>query len=376
MAKRRRYPRLPNGYGSIKKLSGKNRTNPYGVYPPVKEFDINGIPVPQKAICYVDDWYKGFTVLTWYKNGDYYPGREAELTDRDGKLHDQVLSILSKFNQNQREESNSKTFSNIFEEFYLDKFKKSYGHSGKKSSMEYSMSAAYKNCKELHNSSFRSISSSDMQDIIDNCALKHSSLELIMILFHQMYAYAEKNDLVEKDYSRFVKIGKEDDDEHGIPFTDEELKILWDNKMDATVEMILIMCYSGFRISAYLDITTNLEEKYFQGGVKTKAGKDRIVPIHSAILPLVEHRLNDLGAYIKSDNNFRLEMYKKLEQLKIEKHTPHDCRHTFSMLCDKYGVNENDKKGMLGHAFQDVTNKVYRHRNLKDLIVQIEKITV
>ena len=55
MSKRKKYPKLPNGYGSIKRLSGKNRTNPYGVYPPVKEFDENGIPVPQKAICYVDD---------------------------------------------------------------------------------------------------------------------------------------------------------------------------------------------------------------------------------------------------------------------------------------------------------------------------------
>ena len=69
-------------------------------------------------------------------------------------------------------------------------------------------------------------------------------------------------------------------------------------------------------------------------------------------------------------------MYDKLDELGIEKHTPHDCRHTFSMLCDKYGVNENDKKTMLGHAFQDVTNKVYRHRSLEELRKQIEKIQV
>ena len=80
MARRKKYPKLPNGYGSIKRLSGKNRTNPYGVYPPTTEFTEDGIPVPVKALCYVDDWYKGFTVLTWYRNGEYYPGREKELT--------------------------------------------------------------------------------------------------------------------------------------------------------------------------------------------------------------------------------------------------------------------------------------------------------
>ena len=74
MARRKKYPKLPNGYGSIKRLSGKNRANPYGVYPPTKEFDENGNPVPVKALCYVDDWMKGFIILTAYKAGTYKLG--------------------------------------------------------------------------------------------------------------------------------------------------------------------------------------------------------------------------------------------------------------------------------------------------------------
>lgn len=56
------------------------------------------------------------------------------------------------------------------------------------------------------------------------------------------------------------------------------------------------------------------------------------------------------------------------------KHTPHDCRHTFSMLCEKYNVKENDRKRMLGHSFRDITNAVYGHRDLEDLREEIEKI--
>lgn len=376
MAKRK-YPRLPNGYGSIKRLSGKNRTNPYGVYPPTKEFDSEGLPISQKAICYVDDWYKGFTVLTWYRNGEYYPGREKELSSDTEILKKQVISILSKYNQNQREVADQKSFTDVYEEYYLWKFKKPYNNKDKKSSMEQSMRAAYKNCTAIHEEPFRALTSKDLQSVIDKCPRKYSSLELIMTLFHQMYAYAEANDLVDKDYSKIVKINKNDDDEHGEPFTDKELQILWDNKDDEVVEMLLIMCYSGFRISAYKNMKTNLEEAYFQGGVKTAAGKDRIVPIHSAILPLVDHRLNRLGKYlVETQATFRKSMYAKLEELGIQRHTPHDCRHTFSMLCDKYEVRENDKKTMLGHSFQDITNKVYRHRNLEELRHQIEKIKV
>ena len=43
--------------------------------------------------------------------------------------------------------------------------------------------------------------------------------------------------------------------------------------------MLLIMCYSGWRISEYIGLEVNLQKKYFMGGIKTEAGKGRIVPI-------------------------------------------------------------------------------------------------
>ena len=78
MPKRKKYQKLPNGYGSIKFL-GKGRRNPYAVHPPVTEFSLNGSPITPKALCYVDSWIKGFAVLTAYKAGTYYPGYEKTL---------------------------------------------------------------------------------------------------------------------------------------------------------------------------------------------------------------------------------------------------------------------------------------------------------
>ena len=72
--------------------------------------------------------------------------------------------------------------------------------------------------------------------------------------------------------------------------------------------------------------------------------------------------------------------YPTLEKLGIPgspKHTPHDCRHTFSALCEKYSVRENDRKRMLGHSFgNDITNAVYGHRTLEELRSEIKKIEV
>lgn len=381
MAKRKKYPKLPNGYGQIRFL-GSNRRNPYGVYPPATEEYPNGQMKPQKALCYVPDWTTGFAVLTAYRAGTYIQGMEKDIAAIDNKQNADtfIQSLLANYNLMQgieEKQEKGKTFGEIFKEYYLDKFKLEYGHSGKKKSMEYSMIAAYKNCAELHDREFISLTKNDLQKIVDECNLKHSSLELIVTLYHQMYRYALANDICEKDYSLFVTIEKEDDDENGVPFSAKDLSVLWRHKDDEVVEFLLIMCYSGFRISAYETIEVNLKDKYFRGGVKTTAGKDRIVPIHSAILPLVKRRMRCYKKILPINvYSFRTQMYNALERLGIEKHTPHDCRHTFSKLCEDFEVKENDRKRMLGHAFKDVTNKIYGHRELEDLREQIEKIKV
>lgn len=100
MARRKKYPKLPNGFGSIKYL-GSGRRNPYAVHPPTKEFDLNGIPQTPKALCYVDDWMKGFAVLTAYKAGTYTPGMENTLNLDHAKSssNDLIQRILADYNQ-------------------------------------------------------------------------------------------------------------------------------------------------------------------------------------------------------------------------------------------------------------------------------------
>lgn len=376
MPTRKKHPRLPNGYGSIRYL-GKKRKNAYAVHPPA---DLDGNRPP--ALCYVDDWMKGFVVLTSYKAGTYTPGMEAtlQLPDETKHLNNLTLKILADYNRLKgiEPEEPEKTFSEVYEAFYADKFAEGNKYSV---STVKSIKAAFRNCKPLHDKVFRSLRAQDLQDILDACTLKYASLELIKNLYRQMYKYADGQGWCDKDYSSFVKIKKEDDDEHGTPFRNDELKLLWSNVQDPIAEMLLIMCYSGWRISEYKSLEVNLEKKYFMGGMKTDAGKNRTVPIHSVILPLVERRIKQYGHILPlNPNDFRFKMDELLIRLKIfstPKHTPHDCRHTFSKLCEDFSVRENDRKRMLGHSFKDdITNKVYGHRDLEDLRIEIEKIKV
>lgn len=375
--------------GSIKYL-GKGRRNPYAVHPPTTEFTLDGVPKTPKALCYVSDWMIGFAVLTAYKAGTYYPGYEKTLAATaeisDSKL---IQSILADYNltkaSDEKLEAAKKTFSDVYEEFYQWKYERDQSRKLSESSKN-STRAAYKNCSAIHDKVFADLRHQDLQNIIDSCPLKHASKELLVSLMHQMYAYAEIYELCDKDYSVHVRINTEDDDEHGVPFTDDEMKILWENKENDVIQMLLIMCYSGFRITEYSKITINLKDRSFHGGIKTRSSKIRTVPIYSGIYNMVADRCEKYG--IKNilgcqTQKFRKDMNAALSDLGIaiaptgEKHTPHDCRHTFSSLCEKYEVKENDRKRMLGHSFGgDVTNDVYGHRTLEDLRSEIEKIKI
>lgn len=382
MAKRKKYPKLPNGYGSIRYL-GKGRRNPYAVHPPTTEFTLDGIPKTPKALCYVDDYMKGFAVLTAYKAGTYVPGMERDLSGIDsstGNLDSLAQSILADYGRIKHielTEEKKPTFAEVYEDFYDYKYERDKSRQYSQASRD-STRAAFKNCATIHDKIFEDIRHKDLQAVIDNCPRKHATLELILSLFHQMYQYAIAYEIVDKDCSTALRINVPEDDEHGEPFTDADLQILWQRVDDPIVEMILIMCYSGFRISAYKTLEVNLKEKYFKGGVKTAASKNRIVPIHSGIYDLVCRRMKrDKGLLIQETGDFRRNMYTTLRKIGVERHTPHDCRHTFSRLCEKYKVNENDRKRMLGHSFKgDITNEVYGHRTLEELRAEIEKIKI
>ena len=378
--KRKKHPALPNGFGSIRYL-GENRRNPYAVHPPTTEFRENGSPIVPRAIAYVDDWYYGFAILLAYKAGTYipdvYPPR-PEINAEVKSLDDLTRSILTDYSRTfGAAVKEAPTFAEVYKDFYAYKFRENQKKQLSKSARN-STAAAFKNCAAIHDKIFEDLRHDDLQAVVDNCPLKHASLELIVSLMHQMYAYADMQDICKVDYSKHVQINRADDDESGVPFTEDDLRILWAHKEDEVVEMILIMCYSGFRIAAYKTMAVDLDQASFFGGVKTRASKERTVPIHSAILPIVQDRMERHGCLLPvAAGTYRVHMYAKLEELGIEWHTPHDCRHTFSALCEKYKVNENDRKRMLGHSFgNDITNRVYGHRSLEDLRAEIEKIIV
>ena len=344
MAKKRssRPMRLPNGFGSIVHLSG-NRRNPYMARPPVTDYFDNGSPITPKAIGYYPDWHSAYEALLEYKKSPY------------------------------NLDASRITFADVYERMVAEKQKAVQSLSA---SSFKGYQAAFKNSVVLHKMRFIDIRLSHLQGVLDNCPLKHGSLELIRNLFRQMYKYALKYDLATRDYSAFLEIRKPDDDEHGVPFSPEEIARLWEFSDDIVIQKALIMIYSGWRIAELSTLRADFDQMVFQGGVKTRAGKKRVVPIHPAIRNMTEDLYLPSGGILGcSAGKYRADLYKGLESAGITRHTPHDCRHTFSWLCDRYGVDPFSKKLLLGHSLgSSVTETVYGHRTLDELRAEIEKI--
>lgn len=376
-AKRPIYPKLPNGYGSIKLLSG-NRRNPFGVYLPAQKDPETGRPKQTTAIAYVDTWLKGMAVLNAYHAGTFVVGQELSDSIEGGKESEVIDAIIKDFNLRKRagKKENKLTFSEVYDLFYEWKFNDD-------KSKEFSVSAksayksAFKNFSNIHNKYFTDLIHNDFQQEIDNCNLSYPSLKNMVVLAHGIAEYAIIYKIAKIDETSHLKIKTAANSEPGEPFSREELNLLWEDKENPVAEMLLIMCYSGYRIKAYIKMETNLENKYFKGGVKNIQSKNRIVPIHSGIMDLVINRIKRDGCLLRNADSFRKKLKIYLESKNIKKHTPHDCRHTFSQLCEEFKVNENDRKRLLGHSFgSDITNAVYGHRTIEQLREEIEKIKI
>ncbi len=331
-----------NGFGTVVKLSGRRR-EPYEVRVNTRMDDRN---------------YPVFDVLGRY-------------SDRN-----EALIALAEYNRSPYDiQSRSLSFSEVYHLWYKYKYedsKRKYS----KSSMS-TTKGAYNKCEALHERTFADIRTIDLQTILDNYNLSHAYMEHIKNLFNQMYHYALEYDIIQKDYSKFCKITKEDDDEHGEPFTQEDVNKLWTAAGSVPyVDTILIMIYSGWRVNEFLSLEEiNLKDGFFRGGIKTKASKHRLVPIHSKIADMVKIRLQ-LGWVDVTYQTYMKEFSKALKAAGIkDKHTPHDCRHTFTTLLNNADANSVSIKRLLGHSSgSDITEKIYTHKDIEQLRIAIEKI--
>ncbi len=329
--------KLPNRYGTVTKLSG-NRRKPWIV----KE----GTSGKQRPIGYA-------------------------------ATKEEALNILAKFNDSPWDIDTAKlTLQELFD-LWKEKRAPKLGDSNKQS-----LISAFNHCAALAKWPYKAIKACQMQDTIDSCGRGYSTQGAIKNLWGHLDKFAFEMEIINRRNSEMLTAAPIPPTTRQI-FTDEEVARLWENQALPWVDSVLIFLYSGWRISELLALAPgdiDMEKGTMKGGTKTKAGKGRIVPIHSKIRPFIEKRLADGGSRLisyegkpVSTTQYRIYWADIMGTLKME-HVPHECRHTFESRLDSAGGNRRCIDLLMGHVSKDTGNRVYNHKTIDQLRETVELI--
>ena len=351
--------KLPNGYGSVWKLSG-NRRRPY-----VAEktetwiFDDNAQKIKQKRVVI-----------------GYYATRA------------QALQALADYNARPYDVKAAKiTFSEVFAEWSSKK----YVNTSKSSIHGYN--AAYKLCGALYNMPMQEIKLKHLQAVVDNSGKNTPTLRRLKLLFSQLFQHAIINEYItrDRDLTAYVDIkaaGNPNALSRAI-FTSDEITRLWDNVAgNIYLQTVLMLIYSGVRVSELLELKkadVHITEQWFYiRHSKTPSGV-RAVPIADKVKPFFEFWLNQApacdtllstpAALPFTYNNYKDAYFVPLLSDLDITHLPHDTRHTCISMLAAADVNPTITKKIVGHSgAQSLTERVYTHFDITPLLDAINKI--
>lgn len=356
----------PPGYGSIVDL-GKKRRRPIAVrVPNGKKFNKQGKEI-------IDYKYLGYFERT-----------------KQGKMDAQ--SLLAQYNAGTaidipRTTTSCPTFkemADIWLAKHLGHIKAQKGEVSKQ--LSHSYNAAIKKCSSIHGKRIDAVKYQDIQDIADSASgMSVSTVTNLKTVLFGTFDLARKQKYISENFIEDIDfLYKSKKDKIHSSFTRDEVSFLWENNSIKNIRIILILIYTGMRVEELLSTKTDnvhLDNKYIIGGVKTTAGKKRIIPIADKIYPFVEELYNEHKIYLLSQEGKRYSYGKFMEliwepsmlYLNME-HLPHDTRYTCASMMDRAGVNENSKKTILGHAKEGITNRIYVEKDLQDLLTAINII--
>ena len=337
--------RKPNGYGSIKKLSG-NRRRPF-----VFVISVNG---RQKPV-------------------EYFATQvEAEIYQAD----------YNKFHFHRSLSGHQITLA----ELYYRWLPAHTANTAPSQSTLDSYSNSFKHLGPLHYEPFQSLKYADYQKIIDSMrksGLSYSSCKKVRSLISLLEKYAVKIELINKCYAPLLSIGKNKAVRPHRPFSRQKINRFWAHINGPGVDTVLILLYTGMRVGEMLALQkadVNLRQGYIRITKSKTVSGIRTIPIHHRIHPLIIARMHSPGLYLIADQAGKPYSYSRycdiwkriMTEIHADGHTTHDCRHTVATLLDNAGANETAKRRILGHAGGDVTERVYTHKGIRQLRKCIE----
>ena len=239
--------------------------------------------------------------------------------------------------------------------------------------------SVYKKLSALHDTPYRLIKTSDVESIIvdETPSIKK---ECQMIIKH-LDVTAAKLDIPTKNISQGMSPVAEPLRRSKVIFTEDEIDKLWSVvDTEPYAGIVLVYLYTGLRRSELVGIlksNVDLDNWTMTGGIKTKAGKNRLIPIHPRIRPIIkeiyQQSQSDLLLPVCSvtiHNRFQTVM----DHLGMN-HIIHETRHTFRTRLYNAGVDRLVIDKLCGHAGNgSVGDSVYTHLSADQLMAAIKKL--
>lgn len=349
--------KLPNGFGSVYKLSG-NRRKPW---------------TARKTVGWTFDEERGKSYPVYQFIGYYASRKEA-------------LTALSDYNKDPYDlESKDLTFADVYE-LWSDEHFPRITESNRKG-----YRASFKAVPDLHDRNIREIKLNHLQRAVDASGKNKPTLRKIKTLYNMMWDYCviheilppEKKNMIQ--YLDISQAGNPNKINRSI-FSTDEIEKLWNLlPYNDRIRIPLFLIYTGVRIGEFYNLKKsdiNIKERFFQvTESKTEAGI-REVPIAEKIVPLITSMLENSSDYLcpnlqgrkHTDKVFRKSWWNPLMQDLDMDHLPHDTRHTCVSLLTVAGVDERIIKKIVGHKGQGITQSVYTHLDLPAKLEAINKI--
>lgn len=377
MPRNSRFRRRPNNTGTVVKLSGKRRT-PYCARIMSDERDI--ITGKKKQVCIgtFATREEALNALSIYslKRSSSITNEEARNLAPD--LFDRIQEKTQK---------RAPTFYEIYQILDDEEFSKL------SKSARNGYGSWIKHFETIYNRTIDNITLADLQYIFDNDKSKGGTQMHMKVLCSKIFKYAVIHQYIPRDfdYTSYIRTAEFKQSTKHYPFTVDEVKKL--QSVDTSeAHILLIYIYTGLRAGELLHINRDnihIDEKcdddgterlisYMITGSKTKAGKNRIVPIHDDIKQFVidellkpDKRLIDC-TYVSLNNTILVTVNGYLKAT----HTMHDTRQTFASLCQLYKVDVYARKKILGHKLKDITFDIYTTASKNKLYEEVNKIRI
>lgn len=199
------------------------------------------------------------------------------------------------------------------------------------------------------------------------------------------FQQAMKNGIVSTNIGEMLEYIAIDGDNASDPFSLEQLSMIEELAQKYKfAKIIYVNIYFGLRPQEMCNLKKEhvfFDKGYIQGmGIKTSAGRNRKIPIH----PKIESHLKDL--YFSTDdyivgkfmtyNEYRKDIFLPiLDKLNVkEGYTPYACRKTFAFLMNRYNVDKESIKQVMGHLNYGTTSDNYINEDIVKTINEFKKI--